>query len=44
MRVTSTMFQIFSMPRRSCTITEWRNAVATSQGMSAAFSTGSQAQ
>ena len=38
------MFQTFSMPRRSWTITECRKAVATSQGMKAAFSTGSQAQ
>ena len=43
-RITSTMFQTFSMPRRSWTITECRKAVATSQGMNAAFSTGSQAQ
>ena len=43
-RITSTMFQTFSIPRRSCTITECRKAVATSQGMKAAFSTGSQAQ
>jgi hypothetical protein len=27
----------------SCTITEWRKAVATSQGIRAAFSTGSHA-
>ena len=40
---TSTMFQTFSIPFRSCTITEWRNAVAASHGISAAFSTGSQA-
>ena len=40
---TSTMFQTFSMPLRSCTITECRNAVAASHGMSAAFSTGSHA-
>ena len=43
-RITSTMFQTFSIPRRSWTITECRKAVATSQGMKAAFSTGSQAQ
>ena len=42
--VTSTMFQTFSMPFFSCTITECRKAVAASQGISAAFSTGSQAQ
>src|SRR5579864_4363553 len=40
----SHMFQIFSMPRFSCIITEWRKAVPVSQGMSEAFSTGSQAQ
>ena len=40
---TSTMFQIRSMPFFSWTITECRNAVATSQGIRAAFSTGSQA-
>ena len=42
--LTSTMFQTFSIPFFSCTITECRNAVAASHGMSAAFSTGSQAQ
>ena len=40
---TSTTFQTRSMFFFSCTITECRNAVATSHGMSAAFSTGSQA-
>ena len=40
---TSSTFQTFSMPRFSWIITEWRNAVAASQGISAAFSTGSQA-
>ena len=40
---TRTMFQTFSIPLRSWIITECRNAVAASQGMSAAFSTGSQA-
>ena len=40
---TSTMFQTFSIPRFSWIITEWRNAVAASHGMSAAFSTGSHA-
>ena len=40
----SSRFQVLSMPRRSCTCTECRNAVAGSQGMKAAFSTGSQAQ
>ena len=43
-RITSTMFQMRSIPRRSWTITECRKAVATSHGMSAAFSTGSHAQ
>ena len=42
--LTSTMFQTLSMPFFSCTITECRNAVAASHGMSAAFSTGSHAQ
>ena len=36
-------FQTRSMPLRSWIITECRNAVAASQGISAAFSTGSQA-
>ncbi len=40
----STAFQTRSMPRFSCTITEWRKAVDASHGISAAFSTGSQAQ
>ena len=40
---TSTMFQTFSIPLRSCTITLCRNAVAASHGISAAFSTGSHA-
>ena len=40
---TSTMFHTFSIPRFSWIITEWRNAVAASHGISAAFSTGSQA-
>ena len=42
--MTSTRFHTFSIPRRSCTITEWRNAVAVSHGRNAAFSTGSQIQ
>ena len=42
-RMTSSTFQSRSMPRFSCTITECRYAVAASQGISAAFSTGSQA-
>ena len=40
----SDRFQTRSIPRRSCTTTECRNAVAVSQGMNEAFSTGSQAQ
>src|SRR5690348_437989 len=39
----SETFQTFSIPFFSCTITECRNAVPTSQGTSAAFSTASQA-
>ncbi len=42
--MTSEMFQIFSMPRRSCTMTECRNAVAVNHGSRPAFSTGSQPQ
>src|SRR4026208_567131 len=42
-RITSRTFQIRSIPRRSWIITEWRNAVAASHGISAAFSTGSHA-
>ena len=42
--ITSERFQTRSMPRRSCTITEWMNAVAVSHGSNDAFSTGSQAQ
>src|SRR5882757_594273 len=41
---TSHIFQTFSMPRFSCIMTECRNAVPTSQGMSDAFSTGSHPQ
>ena len=40
----SETFHTFSMPRFSCTMIECRKAVPTSQGMSDAFSTGSQAQ
>ena len=40
---TSTAFQTRSMFFFSCTITECRNAVDASQGISAAFSTGSHA-
>ncbi len=43
-RMTSSMFQTFSIPRFSWIITECRNAVAASQGISAAFSTGSHAK
>ena len=42
-RITSSTFQTFSIPRFSWIITECRNAVAASHGISAAFSTGSQA-
>ncbi len=42
--MTSVTFHTRSIPRRSCTITEWRNAVAVNQGSSPAFSTGSQPQ
>ena len=42
--MTSDRFQTRSIPRRSCTITEWMNAVAVSHGSSDAFSTGSHAQ
>ena len=41
---TSDTFQVRSMPRFSWTITECRNAVPRSHGMSDAFSTGSQPQ
>ena len=43
-RSTSTTFHTFSMPRRSCMITECRNAVTVNHGRSPAFSTGSHAQ
>ena len=36
--MTSATFQTRSMPRRSCTMTEWRNAVAVNHGSSPAFS------
>ena len=42
--MTSTKFHAWSIPRRCCTRDEWMNAVATSHGMSDAFSTGSHAQ
>ncbi len=42
--MTSDRFQTRSIPRRSCTITEWMNAAAVSHGSSDAFSTGSQPQ
>src|SRR5579863_8644399 len=41
---TSQMFHTFIMPRFSCIITECRNAVPVSHGISDAFSTGSQDQ
>src|SRR5260370_6225525 len=37
-------FHTFIMPRFSCIITEWRNAVPESHGSREAFSTGSQPQ
>ena len=40
--MTSVTFHTRSMPRRSCTITECRNAVAVNHGSRPAFSTGSQ--
>ncbi len=40
----SDTFQVRSIPRFSCTITECRNAVPISHGISEAFSTGSQPQ
>ena len=40
----SQTFQLFIMPFFSCIMTEWRKAVAVSQGMKLAFSTGSQPQ
>ncbi len=43
-RITSETFHTLSMPRRSCTITECRKAVAVSHGSRPAFSTGSQPQ
>ena len=43
-RITSSMFQTFSIPFFSWIITECRKAVAASHGISAAFSTGSQAK
>ncbi len=42
--ITSSMFQVLSVWRRSCTMMECRNAVAVSHGRKLAFSTGSQAQ
>ena len=41
---TSQTFHTRSIPRFSCIITECRKAVPVSQGISEAFSTGSQAQ
>ena len=42
--MTSVTFQTRSMPRRSWTMTECRNAVAVNHGSRPAFSTGSQPQ
>ena len=41
---TSDAFHTFSIPRFSWIMIEWMNAVQHSHGISAAFSTGSQAQ
>ena len=43
-RMMRSMFQDFSIRRRSCTCTLWMNAVAASHGIKLMFSTGSQAQ
>ena len=43
-RMIRVMFQTFIMFRFSWSMMEWRNAVPISQGMKAAFSTGSQPQ
>src|SRR5260370_31645940 len=40
----SHMFQVFSMPRFSCIITECRKAVPVNHGITDAFSTGSHPQ
>ena len=40
----SDAFHTFSIPRFSWIMIEWMNAVTASHGISAAFSTGSQAQ
>ena len=40
--IANSTVQALNWPRLSVTISEWINAVATSQGMSEAFSTGSQ--
>src|ERR1700741_4463341 len=41
---TSVTFHLRNIPRFSCIITEWRNAVFVSQGRNGEFSTGSHAQ
>ena len=41
-RIASSTVQILKLPRFSVTASEWISAVATSQGMKEAFSTGSQ--
>ena len=40
--IASSNVQLLKMPRFSVTLSEWINAVPTSQGMKDAFSTGSQ--
>ncbi len=42
--ITSVTFHTFSIPRRSCTMTECRKADAVNHGSRPAFSTGSHAQ
>ena len=42
--LTRAMFHIRNIPRRFCTMIECMKAVSASQGMKAAFSTGSQNQ
>src|SRR5579863_1221555 len=41
-KIASNKVQLLKMPRFSVTLSEWINAVPTSQGMNEAFSTGSQ--
>ena len=41
-RIASSTVHVLKLPRFSVTASEWISAVATSQGMNEAFSTGSQ--